>query len=232
MNDNQPSSETKPRVHELFRQGEEDASLTSWRMFRIIAEFVSGFELLRKYGLAVSIYGSARAPDWSREYTEAEKLGRLLAGDGFAVITGGGGNGIMRAGNKGAYEAGGASIGLNIKLPKEQSLNTYVSDSMTFHFFFTRKVMLAFASEIYIFFPGGFGTLDEFFEILTLVQTGKIPSIPIILVGKEYWTPLIEWFKTSLFEKYRYVEENDLSIVTVVDSADEAFVLIQSYQKK
>lgn len=218
----------RPSVeHELLQQGEEDVSLTSWRIFRIMAEFVSGFELLRKYKLAATVFGSARSLPDDRWYQESQKLGYLLAKDGFAIITGGGG-GIMGAANKGAYEGGGESVGLNIKLPHEQRLNSYVTDSETFHFFFTRKVMLSFASEVYIYFPGGFGTLDEFFEILTLVQTKKIARVPIILVGRDYWTPLIEWFQTTLAEKYRAIGPNDTSLVHVVDSAEEAHVLIQS----
>jgi len=218
----------RPSVeHELLQQGDEDVSLTSWRIFRIMSEFVSGFELLRKYKLAATIFGSARSLPDDRWYQESQKLAYKLAKDGFAIITGGGG-GIMGAANKGAYEAGGESVGLNIKLPHEQRLNSYVTDSETFHFFFPRKVMLSFASEVYIYFPGGFGTLDEFFEILTLVQTKKIAEVPIILVGKDYWGPLLEWFKTSLAGTYRSISLDDLALVHLVDSADEAHALIAS----
>lgn len=216
-----------PVEHELLQQGDEDVSLTSWRIFRIMAEFVSGFELLRKYKLAATIFGSARALPDDHWYKESQRLGYLLSKDGFAVITGGGG-GIMGAANKGAYEAGGDSIGLNIRLPHEQRLNNYVTDSETFHFFFTRKVMLSFASEVYIYFPGGYGTLDEFFEILTLVQTKKIARVPMILIGREYWTPLVEWFKTTLADTYRTIGKDDTSLMYTVDSADEAFALIRS----
>ena len=201
--------------------------MTSWRIFRIMAEFVSGFELLRKYRLAATVFGSARALPDDRWYQESQKLGYLLAKDGFAIITGGGG-GVMGAANKGAYEAGGDSVGLNIKLPHEQRLNSYVTDSETFHFFFPRKVMLSFASEVYIYFPGGFGTLDEFFELLTLVQTKKIAHVPIILVGKSYWEPLIAWFKDVVLEQYHAIGPGDLSLVRVVDSADEAHALIRA----
>lgn len=224
--------ETKrpPVEHELLQQGDEDLSLTSWRIFRIMAEFVSGFEVLRKYRLAATVFGSARSLPDDKWYQESQKLGYLLAKDGFAIITGGGG-GIMGAANKGAFEAGGNSVGLNIKLPHEQRLNGYVSDSETFTFFFTRKVMLSFASEVYIYFPGGFGTLDEFFEIVTLVQTGKIVHIPIVLVGKEYWDPLIAWFKTVLLE-HRTIGEDDLDLIHVVDSAEEAHAYIQTFSTK
>lgn len=216
----------RPSVeHELFQQGDEDVSATSWRIFRIMAEFVSGFDLLRKYKLAATVFGSARSVPDDKWYQESQKLGYLLGKDGFSIITGGGG-GVMGAANKGAYEAGAHSVGLNIKLPHEQRLNSYVTDSETFSFFFIRKVMLSFASEVYIYFPGGFGTLDEMFEIVTLIQTGKIVKVPIILVGKEYWLPLIEWFKTVLYEQYRTIGKNDTEIFYIVDSAEEAHALI------
>lgn len=215
--------------HELLDQGEEDISLTSWRIFRIMAEFVSGFEVLRKYRLAATIFGSARSLPDSEWYQESQKLGHLLAKDGFAVITGGGG-GIMGAANKGAYEAGGNSVGLNISLPHEQRLNSYVSDSETFKFFFIRKVMLSFASEVYIYFPGGFGTLDEFFEIVTLIQTGKIVRLPIVLVGKEYWEPLIAWFNTVLLEQHQTIGKEDLELFHVVNSAEEAHEYIKTFK--
>lgn len=223
----EPLTPKRPSVeHELLQQGDEDVSLTSWRIFRIMAEFVSGFELLRKYRLAATVFGSARALPDSRWYQESQKLGHLLAKDGFAIITGGGG-GIMGAANKGAFEAGGDSVGLNIKLPREQRLNGYVTDTETFHFFFPRKVMLSFASEVYIYFPGGFGTLDEFFELLTLVQTKKIAQIPIILVGKDFWEPLCHWFETKLLAEYQTIAKVDLDLYHIVDSADEAHALIR-----
>lgn len=190
-----------------------------------MAEFVAGFDLLRRYRLAATVFGSARALPDDQWYQESQKLGYLLAKDGFAIITGGGG-GIMGAANKGAYEAGGDSIGLNITLPHEQRLNSYVTDAETFHYFFSRKVMLSFASEVYIYFPGGFGTLDEFFEILTLVQTKKIVRVPIVLIGRDYWKPLINWFENTLLEKYRSIGRNDVDLFTIVDSADEAHAFI------
>ncbi len=223
-----PYARKRPPVeHELLQQGDEDVSVTSWRIFRIMAEFVAGFELLRRYHLAATIFGSARALPDDRWYQEAQKLGFLLAKDGFAIITGGGG-GIMGAANKGAYEAGGDSVGLNIKLPHEQRLNGYVTDSETFHFFFPRKVMLSFASEVYVYFPGGFGTLDEFFEIITLIQTGKIARIPVILVGREYWEPLAMWIRSALYERARAIGEQDCSLYTIVDSAEEAHALVRT----
>jgi uncharacterized protein (TIGR00730 family) len=201
-------------------------AVESWRVFRIMAEFVLGFEVLRKYGLAATIFGGARFAPEDPYYEDAKELAAALAKLGFAVITGGG-PGIMEAANTGAYEAGGKSVGLNIQLPTEQKLNPYVTENATFDFFFSRKVMLAYASEVYIFFPGGFGTLDEFFEMVTLVQTGKIACIPIICYGKEYWEPLVAWIDSTLAKKYRTIVPEDRAIFEVVDSIDEAIASIK-----
>lgn len=198
------------------------AELESWRVFKIMSEFVEGFEILRKYGLAASFFGSARRSFADRFYDEATDLAGRLAKAGFAVITGGSA-GIMEAANKGAYEAGGASIGLNIRLEMSQGLNKYLTDSITFEHFFVRKVMLTFASEVYIYFPGGFGTLDEFTEIVTLVQTRKIRKIPIVLYGREYWEPFTKLFEERLCDTYNAVDKEDLELYRVVDSVDEAY---------
>ncbi len=214
------------RVESDLLDGVETDTISSWRIFKIISEFVQGFELLRKYGLAASIFGSARSTPDMPIYHDAEKLGGYLAREGFVVMTGGGG-GIMEAANKGAFEAGGASVGLNIRLPDEQALNPFVTDAATFHYFFTRKVSLAFASEVYIYYPGGFGTLDEMFEILTLVQTGKIKRIPIVLVGRSYWEPLVSWFRQTLLIERHTIRQEDLELFHVVDNADEALDLIK-----
>lgn len=200
-------------------------AVESWRVFRIMAEFVEGFELLRKYGLAVTMYGSARCGAGEENYKAAEDLAAKLAKKGFAVITGGG-PGIMEAANVGAFKVGGRSVGFNIELPYEQKLNPYTTESLNFDFFFSRKVMLAFASEAYIYFPGGFGTMDEFFEMLTLIQTKKIERIPIVLYGKEYWNPLISWFEKDLLKKYKTISKEDLDLIKVVDSVDEAYKYI------
>lgn len=201
------------------------AELESWRVFKIMSEFVEGFEILRKYGLAASIFGSARQSFAQRYYDEATALAGKLAKEGFAIITGGSA-GIMEAANKGAYEAGGASIGLNIRLEMSQGLNKYLTDSMTFEHFFVRKVMLTFASEVYIYFPGGFGTLDEFTEIITLVQTRKIRQIPIVLYGKEYWDPFVKIFEEQFLQEYGAIDAQDLTLYQVVDSVDEAYEYI------
>lgn len=199
--------------------------LESWRIFKIMSEFVEGFDLIRKYSLAASFFGSARETFDSSVYQAATDLAGRLAKAGFAVITGGS-SGIMQAANKGAFEAGGASIGLNIRLADNQMTNEYVTDQMMFDHFFVRKVMLTFASEVYIYFPGGFGTLDEFTEILTLVQTKKIRPIPIVLYGKEYWTPLVEFFNQHLLNQYHAISPEDMNLFRVVDSVDEAYEYI------
>lgn len=209
-------------VTDLF---ESDDAIQSWRIFRIMAEFVEGFELLRKYSTAATFFGSARSLPADPYYKAAEALASELAKARFAIITGGGG-GIMEAANVGAFKVGGSSIGLNIKLPMEQHLNSYVTESKSFHFFFSRKVMLSFASEVYIYFPGGYGTLDELFELLTLVQTNKIARIPIVLYGKEFWSPLIKYMETALRDEYATISPEDLDLFYLVDSVDEAVAYI------
>jgi uncharacterized protein (TIGR00730 family) len=199
--------------------------LESWRVFKIMSEFVEGFDLIRKYTLAASIFGSARHTFDEKVYQDATDLAGRLAKEGFAIITGGSA-GIMEAANKGAFEAGGASVGLNVRLADNQQTNKYVTDTMTFDHFFVRKVMLTFASGVYIYFPGGFGTFDEFGEILTLVQTKNIKRVPIVLFGKEYWTPIITLFKEHLYEKYKTIDKEDLELYCIVDSVDEAFEYI------
>jgi len=202
-----------------------DDAVQSWRTFRIMSEFVQGFELLRRHGLAATIYGGARYAAGDDVYKEAEELAAKLAKSGFAVITGGG-PGVMEAANVGAFKVGGKSVGLNIQLPMEQKLNPYVNDTETFHFFFSRKVMLAFASEVYIYFPGGFGTMDEFFEMVTLVQTKKVSPIPIVLVDKEYWTPLVDWIKKTMLKEYKTISKEDLNLFHLVDTPAEAYEYI------
>lgn len=218
----------KPRIHDAV-SGEQDTS-TSWRLFKIMGEFVSGFEFLKRYGIAATFFGSARCNHNEKVYKEAVKLAKGLSQMGFAIITGGG-PGIMEAANQGAYEAKGISVGLNIQLPLEQRINKYVKESRAFHYFFTRKVMLAYASELYIYFPGGFGTLDELYEILTLIQTRKICQIPVILVDKEFWQPLVEWMYGRLYRQDKAIDKEDLNLFTVVDSADEAIKLVEKLIK-
>lgn len=209
---------------ELFEEPEE-SGVTSWRIFRIMAEFTNGFDFLRAYGKSATFFGSTRIAEGNRFYEDARALAAELAKNKFAVITGGG-PGIMEAANRGAFEAGGQSAGINIILEKYQRTNQYVKDSEKFHYFFTRKVMLAFASEAYIFFPGGFGTLDEFFEIITLIQTKKIQPIPVVLYGKEYWEPLLSFVNQTVFENFHAISEDDRAIFKLVDSVPEAVAYI------
>lgn len=193
-----------------------------WRVFKIMSEFVSGFELLSKYSTAVTFFGSTRRGFEDHFYLAATELAGKLAKRGFAVITGGS-SGIMEASNKGAYDAGGQSIGLNIRLDENQGDNSYLTETLAFDHFFARKTMLTFASEVYVFFPGGFGTLDEFFEIVTLVQTKKIKRIPVVVYGREYWEPLIAFFKQKLYDEHKAIDREDMEIFKLVDSVDEAY---------
>lgn len=204
---------------------------TPWKVFTIMSEFVNGFEFLRHHKKAVTIFGSARSGFPESIYQDARILAHRLAKDGFAVITGGG-HGVMEAANRGAYEAGGTSVGLNIKLKHEQQLNHYVTESEDFTYFFARKTMLSLASQLCIFFPGGYGTLDELFDILTLIQTEKIPRIPVVLVNKEYWAPLLTWMHECLYRRHRAVERKDLALYYVANDADEAYRLIQRLIKE
>lgn len=202
------------------------AENANWRIFRIMAEFVSGFEFLADLRREVTFFGSARFTEDDHWYKVAQKLGRMLAEHGFTVITGGG-PGIMEAGNRGAYEGGGQSVGIDIELPMEQRRNAYVRKGVGFHYFFTRKVMLSASAQAYIFFPGGFGTLDEFFEIITLIQTQKMEPVPIVCLGKEYWQPLHNWMREDLLAKFKTITADDLNLYTIVDTAEEAFDLIK-----
>lgn len=204
---------------------ETDSAVQSWRIFRIMSEFVNGFDILRKYSTAATFFGSARLSPQEPAYKAAELLAAKLAKKGFAIITGGG-PGIMEAANVGAFKVGGKSVGLNIQLPTEQKLNPYVTESESFHFFFSRKVMLSFASEVYVYFPGGFGTLDELFELVTLIQTEKITKIPIVLYGKSFWEPLNAYFDKVLLKEYKTISKEDLNLIHIVDSVDEAYEYI------
>lgn len=194
----------------------------SWQIFKIMSEFVDGFEKLAKIGPCVSIFGSARTHSDHKYYTLTVDIARRLAEKGYGVISGGG-PGIMEAANKGAYEAGGKSVGLNIELPFEQFHNRYIDRDklLEFNYFFVRKVMFMKYSQGYIVMPGGFGTLDEMFEAITLIQTGKIARFPIVLVGTEYWKGLLDWIQNTMLD-HAYIAEEDLKLFRLVDSAEEA----------
>ncbi|MGD0328171.1 MAG: TIGR00730 family Rossman fold protein [Minisyncoccia bacterium] len=230
MNDDLTAERLAEAVHEGRRSMPDvrpllvckPKKIESWRVFKIMAEFVEGFDVIRRYNLAVTIFGSARASFEDGVYKNATELASRLAKKGFAVITGGS-SGVMRAANKGAFEAGGVSVGLNINLPDTQPYNPYLTDKFGFDHFFVRKVMLTYASEVYVYFPGGFGTLNEFFEIIALVQTQKIRKVPIVLFGREYWEPLLSFIEKTLYQKHAAIDEKDMALYTLVDSVDEAY---------
>lgn len=193
---------------------------------KIGQEFRKGFEELRKFPKSVTIFGSSRANPGSRYYKEAEELSRRVATElKYAVVTGGG-PGIMAAANLGAHETSGKSVGLTIQLPYEQKTNPYIDSEVHFNYFFARKAMLTFSAETYVFFPGGYGTFDEFFSILTLMQTSKIPHIPIILVGKEFWNNARDFMKNNMLE-HDMIDRSDLDLFTIVSNIDQAFDIIK-----
>jgi uncharacterized protein (TIGR00730 family) len=202
-----------------------------WRVFRIMAEFVDSFETLSQVGPAVTVFGSARMSPRDPYYKAAVALTKGLAKHNLAIITGGG-PGIMEAANKGAALAKGRSVGLNIELPREQAGNRYANIPIHFHYFFSRKVCFVKYSIAFVFMPGGFGTLDEFYEVLTLVQTERIPQFPLILFGRKYWKGLLQWMKTTLQGKHRFISPGDLDLVTITDDPQEAIEVILEYERR
>jgi uncharacterized protein (TIGR00730 family) len=198
----------------------------SWRLFRILAEFVEGFEALSQFHPSVSIFGSTRVKPGEEVYIKAEQIGRLLAENGFGVITGGG-PGVMEAANKGAASAGGRSIGLNIELPLEQKPNPYSNITLRFRYFFVRKVMFVKYAVAYIILPGGFGTIDELFEAITLIQTHKIRPFPVIMVGSTYWKGLLNWLKDFALKEGR-ISTSDLEIIRLMDDPEEIIRTIKT----
>ncbi len=205
-----------------LRDWTETRAHSSWQVFKIMAEFVQGFETLAKIGPCISIFGSARTKPGHKYYEMTVELAKRLAEEGFGIITGGG-PGIMEAGNKGANMAGGRSVGLNIELPFEQHGNQYIDadKSLNFDYFFVRKVMFAKYSQGFIMMPGGWGTMDEFFEVATLIQTKKFTQTPMICMGSAYWKGLIEWMKATMFEEEAYISPGDLDMIKIFDTADE-----------
>lgn len=197
----------------------------SWRIFRIMAEFIEGFEVLSKIPAAVSIFGSTKTRPKDNDYQKAEETARRLVKEGYAIATGGG-PGIMEAANKGAKEAGGISVGLNIDLPEEQEPNKYIGTYLNFRYFFVRKVMFVKYAVAFVIFPGGFGTLDELFEPLQLIQTQKIKPFPVILVGKEYWRGLLNWIKEVLLARGK-ISSHDLNLFHIAEEPEEIVSFIK-----
>ncbi len=202
----------------------------NWRMFRIISEFVEGFDELAKVIPAVSIFGSARVKTDSKYYKLAEEISERLTKEGFSIITGGG-PGIMEAGSKGAFKNKGLSVGLNIELPFEQKPNPYLNKNLTFRYFFARKVMFVKYATAFVIMPGGFGTMDELFESITLIQTKKINPFPVVMVGKEYWAGLLGWLKKEMMGR-GFIGQNDLGIIQTADTAKEVVDIIKKYSKE
>ncbi|NJD10699.1 MAG: TIGR00730 family Rossman fold protein [Gemmatimonadetes bacterium] len=207
-----------------------DTPSEAWRVFRIMGEFVEGFDKLGGIGPAVTIFGSARTKPDHPEYAAAQETARRLAAAGFTIITGGG-PGIMEAANRGAWEAGGESVGCNIELPFEQGTNRYVETAVNFHYFFVRKMMFVKYAEAFVIFPGGFGTMDELFESLTLIQTGKVRNFPVVLFGSHYWDGLIEWIRGPMLQGHKVLAD-DLSIMAVTDSPEYAAgIIVANYEE-
>lgn len=229
------SKEEEARILEAFKEKDwnEIKSADSWVIFKVMGEFVQGFEKMGKIGPCVSIFGSARTQPDNKYYKMAEEIAAKVVRHGYGVITGGG-PGIMEAGNKGANAQGGKSVGLNIDLPFEQSNNIYIDmdKSIDFDYFFVRKVMFVKYSQGFIVLPGGFGTMDELFEALTLIQTKKIGRFPIVLVGREYWIGLVDWLKKAMLEIEGNISPADLDLFNVVDTATEAVEVIDDFYSK
>lgn len=202
----------------------------SWTVFKVIAEFVDGYERLNKIDPCVSIFGSARTKPENPHYQLAQRVAGLLVEEGYGIITGGG-PGIMEAANKGAKESGGTSVGLNIDLPFEQGYNPYIDVDKVFNFnyFFIRKVMFVKYAQAFVVLPGGFGTMDELFEVLTLVQTKKIAKIPIVLMGTDFWAGMIKWVKESMLEKYATISAKDLDLIPITDSPEDVVKIINDF---
>jgi uncharacterized protein (TIGR00730 family) len=205
----------------------------SWAIFKIMSEFVDGYEKLSRIGPCVSIFGSARTKPGNKYYELAENIAFKLTQNGYGVITGGG-PGIMEAGNKGAKRGGGVSVGLNIELPFEQNDNPYIDKdkNLEFDYFFVRKVMFVKYAQGFVAMPGGFGTLDELFEAITLIQTNKIGKFPIVLVGREFWSGMLEWIKITLLEKYKNASPKDIDLFSIVDTDDEVVEIINDFYNK
>lgn len=228
-------SEEETRIQKSFSQKSwnEIKSNDSWAIFKIMSEFVNGYERMGRIGPCVSIFGSARTQSDNKYYKLAEEIAFQISKAGYGVISGGG-PGIMEAANKGAHLGGGVSVGLNIDLPFEQHFNPYIDHdkNLQFDYFFVRKVMFVKYSQGFVVMPGGFGTLDELFEAITLIQTKKIAKFPIILVGTEFWSGLFEWIKEVVLAKHAKISPEDMNLIKIVDSANEVVEIIDNFYKK
>ena len=215
------------------RRWAESKAHSSWQIFKIMAEFVDGFEALAKIGPCISIFGSARTKPGEKYYESAVDISRRLSEEGFGIISGGG-PGIMEAANKGAQLGGGKSVGLNIELPFEQHANPFIDRDAALHFeyFFVRKVMVTKYSQGFVMMPGGFGTMDEFFEVATLIQTGKMSPVPLILVGSEYWSGLVGWMTETMLKRAGNITEQDLALLQIADTADEVTELVLNFYSR
>ena len=233
--DKEMTSAEEKKIRQAFKDRDwaEIKSTDSWVIFKVMSEFVEGFQKLAKIGPCVSIFGSARTKPEDPNYKQAEEIASMLVEHGYGVITGGG-PGIMEAGNKGAHSAGGKSVGLNIELPHEQHNNIYIDPDklIDFDYFFVRKVMFVRYSQGFIVMPGGFGTLDELFEAMTLIQTEKIGRFPIVLVGKSYWGGLLGWIKEVLLEKEKTISPEDLDLINLVETPEEAVQVVDDFYSK
>jgi uncharacterized protein (TIGR00730 family) len=230
LNTNTGRTEDEKLLSRATEAPRPDTTTDAWRVLRIMGEFVEGFEALTTLGPAVSIFGSARTGRDDPYYDAARQTAKLLALEGFAVITGGG-PGIMEAANLGTREGGGVSVGCNIELPFEQGMNAYVDVSINFRYFFVRKTMFVKYAEAFIIFPGGFGTMDELFEALTLIQTGKVRNFPVVLFGREYWQGMLDWLRNQML-KDKKINAQDLELLIVTDSPDEAVdVVVKCYEE-
>ncbi len=229
------SHEEEERLKNSFQQKNWNDIKTddSWAIFKIMSEFVNGYEKMGRIGPCVSIFGSARTKAEDKYYQLAEEIAFKISRAGYGIITGGG-PGIMEAGNKGAYLGKGVSVGLNIELPFEQQFNPYIDNdkNLEFDYFFVRKVMFVKYAQAFVVMPGGFGTLDELFEAITLIQTKKIAKFPIILVGTEFWKGLIDWIQQVLLDKYANISPEDMHLIKLVDNADEVVEILDTFYKK
>ncbi len=219
-------------MNKIIRDWNDIKTNDSWAIFKILAEFVEGYERMSRIGPCISVFGSARTKPGTKYYEIAVEISKLLAKGGYGVITGGG-PGIMEAANKGAKLGGGKSVGLNIELEFEQHHNPYIDPehNLEFDYFFVRKVMFVKYAQGFVVLPGGFGTMDELFEAMTLVQTKKINQRPIVLIGKEFWSGLIDWVKAMMLEKEKTISEKDLDIIRLVDTAQEAYDYIDDFYR-